>query len=182
MGDRATRQPGPSASDGNDSSVVSLDPDHIAQCRGILGISLPALGRILHTGRLCFITILLRWRMFLARQRLQPVTGFIGGTLFGMQWSSLMGRQEAEGHSGTRLKLCMPELSTGAVHEAWEPSQALSNPSSLEEVPVHFQRPCSVYIFTLALKTSSKQRSSEGAPGLGSSKQSKPEQTHGDHS
>ncbi|KAK2091714.1 hypothetical protein P7K49_030998 [Saguinus oedipus] len=71
--------------------------------------------------------------------------------LFGMEWSSQMGRQEAEGHLRTCPELCKVELRV-AVHDAWEAGQPMSNPSSLEEVPASFQRDCAVYILTLDLQ------------------------------
>lgn len=53
--------------------------------------------------------------------------------LFGMEWSFQMGRQETEGHSRTHPKLSKWLLRV-AVHDAWEPGQAVSKSSSLEEV------------------------------------------------
>lgn len=45
-----------------------------------------------------------------------------------------MGRQETEGHLRILPKLWKLVLSI-AVHNAWDPGQIMSNPSSLEEVP-----------------------------------------------
>lgn len=57
-----------------------------------------------------------------------------------------MGRQETEGHLRIHPKLCKSVLSI-AVHKAWDPGQAMSNPSSLEEVPASFQRD---WVFTFS--------------------------------
>lgn len=73
--------------------------------------------------------------------------------MFGMEWSSQMGRQEAEGHSRTHPKRSKLELRV-AIHDAWEPGQAMSKASSLEKLPAPLQRDCRVYIPTLALQAS----------------------------
>lgn len=74
-----------------------------------------------------------------------------------MEWSSQMGRQETEGHSRTHPKLSKSELRI-AVHDAWEPGQAVSKPSSLEEGPGRW-RWTAVFTFSPGL-------ASANAPGV----------------
>lgn len=83
---------------------------------------------------------------------------------FGMERSSPMGRQEAEGRLRIHPKLSKLER-RAAVHDGREPGQAMSKPSSQEEVPARSLQDGGVYIITL--EPCPRVERQQGLPRLG---------------
>jgi len=125
---------------------------HSAWCPGIPGISLPALGRIFHARSFCKIRPLYQNPV-----ALENVPGCLTFTVCdrfyhrNVVWKEtvLADGQTRDGRSfEDPPKLSKLELRV-AVHDAWEPGQAVSKPSSLEEVPARLWRAC-LAVFTFS--------------------------------
>lgn len=148
---------------------------HLAQCPGILGISLPAPGRIFHAGRFCKIRPL--YQNPVASENVPGSLTFPVCNRFyrrNVIWNAVV-LSDGQTRNGRSFedppKLSELELRV-AVHDAWEPGQAVSKPSSLEEGPAVR---CEIVVFTSHLGPQGKRtcwwRGSKGSVGLGSCKQ-----------
>lgn len=134
--------------------LVSWHPRNFPACSG----------RIFHPGRFCKIRLLYQnpvafenvpgsLTFTVCNQFYRRNVVWNGTVLSSLEWkrSSPMGRQEAEGRLRTHPKLSKLER-RAAVHDGREPGQAMSKPSSQEEVPARSLQDDHVYMITSALQ------------------------------